>query len=92
MRTEYPAFLVLCMRRLSCESFFVRLQANASFLKTLRDYDKDNIDARTIRRLQKYLTDPTLSKEKILGVNKVMTAPLCFEIDFSTLSHRRQLR
>jgi len=48
-----------------------KVLANVNFLKTLRDYDKDNIEQKVINKItNKYLKDPTLTNDKMQSVSK----------------------
>jgi len=46
-----------------------KVLANVNFLKTLKEYDKDNIDGDIIRKLQKYVKDPDLEYVRMKDVS-----------------------
>ncbi|KAK3235325.1 hypothetical protein CYMTET_54468 [Cymbomonas tetramitiformis] len=43
----------------------VKMVSDVNFLKSLKEYDKDNIDARIIQKIKKYTDDPDFEPEKI---------------------------
>nr|AML30857.1 axonemal inner arm dynein heavy chain 1 [Marsilea vestita] len=47
-----------------------KMLADAEFLKSLRDFDKDNIPAATIQKIKPYLANPEMDPNKILTVSK----------------------
>jgi len=53
-----------------------KLLSKVDFLKMLKEYDKDNIDPRAIKRLQKYIQDPELTEERMAGVSRAAASIL----------------
>jgi dynein heavy chain len=54
-----------------------KLMANPQFLKTLKDYDKDNIDPKIVKKLQTdYVTKPNFNEESMRKVSLAATS-LC---------------
>ena len=50
--------------------------SNVNFLRDLQQYDKDNIADKSIKRLQKYTSDPELTEERMLQVSRAGAALL----------------
>ncbi len=50
--------------------------ANTQFLKMLKEYNKDNVSPKIIKRLQKYIEDPSFTEEAMQKVS-VAAASLC---------------
>ena len=66
-----------------------RVLANVNFLKDLQSFDRDNIDPKSIRKLQKYTLDPELTEERMLQVSKAGAALLGWVlamVDYSRVS------
>jgi dynein heavy chain len=53
-----------------------RLLNDLGFIKNVKEFDKDNIDPRKIKKLQKYVSHPLFTEEKMLKVSQAATA-LC---------------
>ena len=53
-----------------------KLLASASFVRELQSVDKDAVDAKALRRLQKYQADPELTEERMAQVSKAGAALL----------------
>jgi dynein heavy chain len=53
-----------------------KVLANVNFLKSLKEFDKDNIDGKVIKKLLKYTSDPELTEERMMNVSKAATAIL----------------
>ena len=50
--------------------------SDPSFMQRLKDFDKDNIDAKNLKKLQKYLTDPMMQTDAVRSVSTAATS-LC---------------
>jgi dynein heavy chain len=44
----------------------------------VQEYDKDNIDPRAIKRLQKYIQDPELTEERMSSVSRAAASILAW--------------
>lgn len=53
-----------------------RLLGKSDFMQMLKDYDKDNIPASTLKKLKKYVTDPVMQVDNVKKVSKAATS-LC---------------
>ena len=53
-----------------------KVLSDLGFMQTLKDYDKDNIDPKKIRKLGKYMKDPDFHPDKIKTVSSAATS-LC---------------
>jgi dynein axonemal heavy chain len=53
-----------------------KVMANAQFLKMLKEYDKDNISPKTVKKLKKYLEHPMFNEESMKKVSVAATS-LC---------------
>ena len=53
-----------------------KVLANVNFLKDLQGYDKDNIADKTLKKLQKYTSDPELTEERMQQVSRAGAALL----------------
>lgn len=53
-----------------------RLLSKVDFLKMLKEYDKDHVDPRAIKKLQKYIQDPELTEERMVNVSRAAASIL----------------
>jgi len=66
-----------------------KLLSKVDFLKILKEYDKDNVDPRVIRRLQKYVQDPELTEERMATVSRAAASILSWVnamVDYSAVA------
>ena len=53
-----------------------RVMGESKFMDNLKNFDKDNISAPTLKRLKRYIEDPTMAVENVKKVSKAATS-LC---------------
>lgn len=64
-----------------------RVLTNVNFVKMLKEYKKDQIDSKIIRRLNRYVTDPELTQDKLFGVSQPACAMMMWVQALHTYYH-----
>lgn len=66
-----------------------KLLSKVDFLKMLKEYDKDHIDQRAIKKLNKYILDPELTEERMSSVSRAAASILSWVhamVEYSAVS------
>jgi dynein heavy chain len=64
-----------------------KVLTNVNFLKQLRDYPKENIDSKMIRKLNKYVTDPQLAEDEMYLISRAACSMMMWVQAMHTYYH-----